>query len=191
MITWTCYSASVSYNPHHWSPGTPELVQEIRPTPLVENISKSMVTPSWFISNHRTALDQNQRQEEQLVSLDHDDFKCSVPIHPCSYATFTFARPLVCPREVRIVSDDIRKYPNSGVGSSYNHQNCLQNLETMQMHVFNGNRQMGLDRAKHVVESVRAVRTVMPFKRLIWAAPQKEQYFLHRSPVYAKRLFEE
>ena len=37
--------------------------------------------------------------------------------------------------------------------------------------------------------SVRAVRTIMPFKELIRAAPQKEQYLLHRSPVYAKRGF--
>lgn len=37
--------------------------------------------------------------------------------------------------------------------------------------------------------SVRAVRTIMPFEEFIRAAPQKEQYLLHQSPVYAKRGF--
>lgn len=57
----------------------------------------------------------------------------------CNYATFTFARPLVSPREVRIVSDDIRRHLHSGVGPGCNNQKCLRNLEVMQTLVFNGN----------------------------------------------------
>ncbi|KNG81119.1 hypothetical protein ANOM_011431 [Aspergillus nomiae NRRL 13137] len=37
--------------------------------------------------------------------------------------------------------------------------------------------------------SVGADRSIMPFQEIIRAAPQKEQYLLHRSPVYAKRGF--
>lgn len=64
--------------------GTPALVQGIRPAPLVENISKTMATPLGFISNHRTASDQSQRPGERLVFIDHDNFICSVPIHPAN-----------------------------------------------------------------------------------------------------------
>lgn len=64
--------------------GTPALEQGIRPAPLVENISKAMATPLGFISNHWTAPDQSQRPGERLVFLGHDNFICSVPIHPAN-----------------------------------------------------------------------------------------------------------
>jgi hypothetical protein len=37
--------------------------------------------------------------------------------------------------------------------------------------------------------SVRAIRAIMPFEEITRAAFQKEQYLLHRSPVYARRGF--
>ena len=64
--------------------GTPALEQGIRSAPLVENISKAMATPLGFIPNHPTAPDQSRRPGERLVFLDHDNFICSVPIHPAN-----------------------------------------------------------------------------------------------------------
>lgn len=49
----------------------------------------------------------------------------------CNYTTFTFERSLVPPWEATIVSDDIRRHLNSGIGSSSDNQKSLLGQEYM------------------------------------------------------------
>ncbi|EED14476.1 conserved hypothetical protein [Talaromyces stipitatus ATCC 10500] len=64
-----------------------------------------------------------------------------------------------------------------------------RNEANVQLHWEPVNEHRGKDSSVSWIISVRAIKAIMPFEEIVREAPQKEQYLLHRSEIFAKRGF--
>lgn len=151
--------------------------------------------PLWGLCDHQ-AVSENGRNKSIFVSLLPKDDKflsvCPIiPVHEGDFlgvfaGTFRFSDNFDSVHGIRGPAEKLW-LDYSQVTGTLNQMQVSQPGGDANVHL-----QWELANEQEETEpwvSVRAIRTIMPFEEIIRAAPQKEQYLMHRSSVYASRGF--